>query len=53
LFSSNACGVYGFYNIGIEHGGRADPAGRIILASDNGKLNLNSQIGLLLRVQGS
>jgi hypothetical protein len=49
LFSSDACGVYGFANIRIEHAGRTDPQGAIILVSDNGKLKLGSGTGLLLR----
>ena len=49
LFSSDACGVYGFPNIRIEHAGRSEPGGTIVLASDNGKLNLGSGAGLLLR----
>lgn len=52
LFSSNACGVYGFANLRIEHAGRTDPKGVILLASSDGKLNLTSGTGLLLRVLG-
>lgn len=51
-FSSDACGVYG-YRIKIAHAGRTDPQGDIVLSSDDGKLNLNSETALLLRVQGS
>lgn len=50
LFSSDACGVYGFDHIRIEHAGRSDPAGTIVLSSKDGKLNLKSGTGLLLRV---
>jgi hypothetical protein len=50
LFSSNACGVYGFSNIRIEHAGRSDPVGTIVLSSTNWKLKLGSGTGLLLRV---
>lgn len=53
LFSADACGVYGLSNIRIKHSGRTDPAGDIILASDNGKLHLEGGTGLLLRVNGS
>jgi hypothetical protein len=53
LFSTDACGVYGFHDLTVEHSGRTDPAGTIILASKNGKLNIQSGSALLLRVQGS
>jgi len=50
LFSSDACGVYGYQDIRIEHAGRTDPMGTILFVGDNAKLNINSQSGLLLRV---
>ncbi len=50
LFSSDACGVYGFANIRIEHAGRSGPVGIIVLSSTNGKLKLGSGTALLLRV---
>jgi hypothetical protein len=53
LFSTDACGVYGFSDIHIEQAGRSDPAGTIILVSDKGKLEIGSGSGLLLRVLGS
>jgi hypothetical protein len=53
LFSSDACGLYGFDNVRIEHAGRTDPRGNIVLSADDGKIDLYSQSGLLLRVQGS
>jgi hypothetical protein len=49
LFSSDACGVYGFGNIRIEHAGRTKPAGTIILVSTRGKLKLGSGTAILLR----
>jgi hypothetical protein len=53
LFSTDACGVYGFPNIRIEHAGRTNPQGTIILIAQSGKLAIGSGSGLLLRVQGS
>lgn len=53
LFSTDACGVYGFSGLSIEHAGRTNPVGNIVLASKAGKLNIMSGSGLLLRVQGS
>jgi hypothetical protein len=53
LFSSDACGVYGYENVRIEHAGRTDPVGTIVFVGDNGKLNIHSQSGLLLRVLGT
>jgi hypothetical protein len=50
LFSSDACGVYGFANLRIEHAGRADPEGAILLESTDNKLSLMSGSGMLLRV---
>lgn len=51
LFSSNACGVYGYSHIHIEHAGRTKPADEIVLTSDQRKFSLQSGTGLLLRVQ--
>ena len=51
LFSTDACGVYGYSNVRIEHAGRTEPAGTITLSTANGKLKLQSGSGLLLRVQ--
>ncbi len=53
LFSTNACGLYGYSNIRLEHAGRSNPLGAIVLESRKGKLALTSGSGLLLRVQGS
>ena len=50
LFSTDACGVYGFSHIRIEHSGRTQPTGTIVLATDEGKLNLRSGTAFLLRV---
>ena len=52
LFSTNACGVYGIANLHIEHAGRTDPMGTIVLSSATGKLKLYGGTGMLLRVRG-
>ncbi len=53
LFSTDACGLYGFNNLKIGHAGRTEPAGSILLLSKGSKIDLRSGSGLLLRVQGS
>ena len=50
LFSVDACGLYGYANIQIDHYGRSDPQGTIIISSHDGKLNLGSGSAILLRV---
>jgi len=50
VFSSDACGAYGIDHLKIDHSGRCDPKGKIILASDARKLQLRDGDGLLLRV---
>lgn len=51
LFSADACGVYGFGDIRIDHSGRTDPVGNIVLVAARGKLVLPSGTALLLRVE--
>lgn len=53
LFSTDACGVYGYSNLRIVHAGRTTPQGRIVLEAKRGKLALDGGSGLLLRVAGS
>lgn len=53
LFSSDACGVYGYSNIRIAEAGRMDSAGTITLVAATGRLKLYDGSGLLLRIQGS
>ena len=50
LFSADACGVYGYPNIRIEHAGRTNPVGEIVLSSTSGKLKLGDGTALLLRI---
>lgn len=53
IFSTNACGAYGFEDLTVEHYGRTSPEGDIALVSKSGRLHIRSGSGLLLRVQGS
>jgi hypothetical protein len=51
LFSTDACGLYGFDGLQIQHRGRTEPAGQIVLTSTKRKLDVASGSGLLLRVE--
>jgi hypothetical protein len=50
VFSSDACGVYGFADMQIQHSGRTPPLGEIVLISPRRVLKLRSGTGLLLQV---
>ena len=48
VFSSAACGTYGYKHLKIEHNGTTAPEGEIVLTSTHGGLKLRSGSGLLL-----
>jgi len=49
VFSSDACGIYGYPNLTISHSGRTAPVGEIKISS-NENINIRSGSGMLLRV---
>ena len=53
LFSTDACGVYGYDDVAIEHAGRTSPEGEITLTSTNPNLKIRAGSGILLRVDKS
>ena len=50
VFSSNACGLYGYGNVALSHSGRTNPVGQITLDGTKGNVELHSGSGMLLRV---
>ncbi len=50
VFSSDACGLFGYHGVSVAHAGRVAPSGQIVFTSAGRKLVLQSGSGMLLRV---
>jgi hypothetical protein len=53
LFSTDACGVYGYSGVLVERAGRSTPTGQITLSSTDPNLKIRGGAGMLLRVNMS
>ena len=50
VFSSDACGVFGYRHVEITHAGSTEPFGTVTLATRSGDFTIHDGAGLLLRV---
>jgi hypothetical protein len=50
VFSSDACGVFGYRHVEITHAGSTEPLGTVTLATRSGNFTIHDGAGLLLRV---
>jgi len=53
LFSTDACGLFGFHNLYIAHAGTTEPLGEITISAKHGKVKIESGSGMLLRIMSN